>query len=94
VSIIAASVDSLEDTQTVAAELGCPVAWGVTREQGDQIGAWWEERRDHIQPSEFILNREGRVAASVYSSAPVGRLDPRNTLDLITFLNQRASGKS
>ena len=74
----------------VAADLGFPVAYGVTRETGDQIGAWWEERRDHIQPSEFIITREGRVMSSNYSSSPVGRMDPEETLTLLGYLTKRS----
>lgn len=88
-SIIAASVDSEEDTAKVAADLGFPVAYGVTRAIGDQIGAWWEERRDHIQPSEFLLTQSGRVMGSVYASSPVGRMDPEETLALARILASR-----
>jgi len=90
VSLFAATVDSEEETARVAADLGFPVAHGVTREMGDLIGAWWEERRDHIQPSEFILTGSGRVLGSVYSSSPVGRLDPEETMGLVRFLASRS----
>ena len=52
----------------------------MTREIGDQIGAFWEERRNHIQPSEFLITNTGRVLSSTYSSSPVGRMDPEETL--------------
>jgi len=61
----------------------------MTREDGDAIGAWWEERRDHIQPSEFVLSRSGKVMMSTYSNSPVGRMDPEETLKLIKYLNDR-----
>jgi len=70
----------------VAADLGFPVAYGVTREQGNTIGAWWEVRRDHIQPSEFVLSKSGKVMMSTYSNSPVGRMDPAEMLELITYL--------
>ena len=84
--MFAANVDSEEETAKVAADLGFPVAYGVTRAMGDQIGACWDERRDHIQPSEFLMSQSGRVLASVYSSAPVGRMDPEETLALARIL--------
>ena len=90
VSLFAATVDSEEDTAKVAADLGFPVAYGVTRAMGDQIGAWWEERRDHIQPSEFLMSRSGRVLASAYSSSPIGRMDPEETLALARILASRS----
>lgn len=71
----------------VAGSLGFPVAYGMTREDGDKVGAWWEERRDHIQPSEFVLTKRGKVMMSTYSNSPVGRMDPGETLTLIKFLN-------
>lgn len=59
------------------------------------MGAWWEERRDHIQPSEFVLTGSGKVMMSAYSNSPVGRMDPDETLTLIKFLNeQRAKAKA
>ncbi len=73
----------------MAAPLPFPVCYGVTRDTGDRIGAWWEERRDHIQPSEFLLNRKGRVLSSTYSSSPIGRMDPAETLTLLKMLAAR-----
>ena len=87
---MAASVDSMENAQEVGASLPFPVAHGVTREQGDSMGAWWEEKRDFIPPSEFIVNHKGRVMHSTYSSSPVGRTDPQETLVLLEYLAQRA----
>ncbi len=75
-----------EQTSEVAADLSFPVAYGMNREQGDAIGAWWEERRDHIQPSEFVLASNGTVMFSTYSNAPVGRMDPDETLLLLKMV--------
>ena len=87
--MIAATVDSQEETQNVAEPLSFPVCYGVTREVGDAIGAWWEERRDHIQPSEFLLTGKGRVLSSTYSSSPLGRMDPEETVSLLKILAAR-----
>ena len=86
-------MDSQEKTAEVAQPLSFPVAYGMTRADGDAIGAWWEERRDHIQPSEFVL-RGGRVLASTYSNSPVGRMDPAETLTLLQFIDNMAKQKS
>lgn len=80
-------MDSEEKTLEVAVDLGFPVAYGMTRADGDAIGAWWDERRDHIQPSEFVLAGSGKVLFSTYSNSPVGRMDPEETLTLIKYLN-------
>ncbi len=89
VSIIAGCVDSEEKTAEVAAELGFPVAWGMTREQGELVGAWWDEGREFIQPSEFFMTGSGKVLASTYSSSPVGRMDPEDAVTLARFIIQR-----
>ena len=90
--ILAGTVDTEEKTLEIAEPLGFPVAYGITREQGDLMGAWWEERRDHIQPSEFVISSKGRVMWSTYSNSPVGRMDPEETLTLIKFLNAQRKG--
>ena len=92
VSIIAGTVDSEAQTQEVAEPLSFPVAHSMQRADADLIGAWWEDRRDHIQPSEFIL-RGDRVLASTYSNSPVGRMDPAETLTLISFIDSMAKKK-
>ena len=86
---MAGTVDSESDTEAVAAPLSFPVAHSMQRADGDIIGAWWDDRRDHIQPSEFIL-RGDRVIASTYSNSPVGRMDPAETLTLISFIDAMA----
>ena len=79
-------MDAEEKTSEVAAELGFPVAWGMTRDMGDQVGAWWEEQRQFIQPSEFFITGSGKVLASTYSSSPIGRMDPEDAVTLAKFI--------
>jgi len=94
VSIIAGTVDTEQQTLDVSSDWGFPVAYGMTRADGDAMGAWWEERRDHIQPSEFVITKSGKVMMSTYSNSPIGRMDPEEALTLIKFLNaQRAKAK-
>jgi hypothetical protein len=66
------------------------VAHGIDRDAAERIGAWWEQRRGHIQPSEFVITGSGRVLSSTYSSSPVGRMDPRETLELVRILARRS----
>jgi len=86
VSVFAATVDSLEETASVALPLSFPVAWGVDRELGDLLGAFWETRRDHIQPTEFLVNKKGRVLSSTYSTSPLGRMDADETVTLMKMI--------
>jgi peroxiredoxin len=88
--VVVASADPLEKAKEVAAELPFPVAYGVTRELADNIGAWWEERRGIVQPAEFIAGRDGKVIASSYSSGPLGRIDAADVVKLINFYEAQA----
>lgn len=90
VKIVAASTDPLDKAREVAAELPFPVAYGVTREQADAIGAWWEDRRGIVQPSEFVLEASGKVRSSTYSSGPIGRIEAADVVKLINFYDKQA----
>jgi peroxiredoxin len=89
VSVVAGSVDSEAKTLEVAADVSFPVAFGMTRHDAERIGAWWDERGDYLQPSEFLLMGAGRVLSSTYSSSPVGRVDPVEALSLLRFMDSR-----
>ena len=82
-------MDSEENTAAVARGLGFPVAFGMTKADGEMMGSWWDEKRECIQPSEFLLSKSGRVMISGYSNGPVGRMDPEETLNLIKYLNEQ-----
>jgi peroxiredoxin len=89
VKIVAASVDDEEKAGEIAAGKGFPFGYGVTREDADKLGSWWEERRGIIQPSEFLLNPEGKVMASSYSDGPIGRIDAADVLKVINFYESK-----
>ena len=93
VKVVAASVDPIDKAKEVAAELSFPVAYGVTREVADRIGAWWEDRRGIIQPSEFLLTADGKVRSATYSSGPIGRVDAADVIKLIAFYDKLAAQK-
>jgi alkyl hydroperoxide reductase subunit AhpC len=70
-----------------------PIGYGVTRAMADQLGAWWEDRRGIIQPSEFVLDADGKVRSSTYSSGPIGRIDAADVVKLIQFYEKQAQKK-
>ena len=89
--VYAATVDSKENAEEMAGRgLSFPVAYGVTQEQADTIGAWWsEDRGGYIQPAEFLLARGGVVLGSMYASGPVGRMGADEAIRLITNRERR-----
>ena len=93
VNVVAASVDPIDKAKEVAAELSFPVGYGVTRAMADQLGAWWEERRSIIQPSEFLVAADGKVRSATYSSGPIGRVEPSDVVKLVNFYDKQAAQK-
>ncbi len=47
------------------------------------------DRRTIIQPSEFVLNGNGKVLSGTYSTGPVGRMDADDALGLVKFLDKK-----
>jgi len=89
-AIYAASVDSLAQAQEVANRgFTFRVAYGVTRDDAELFGAWWEKERGYIQPAEFLLGRGGVVLGSMYASGPVGRMGADEAIRLITNRERR-----
>jgi len=92
ITVFAGSVDNEERAEEVQQEVSFPVVHGVTREIAHALGSWWEDKRAIIQPSEFILDGEGKVLSGTYSTGPVGRMAAEDALTLIQFLKKRAAG--
>ena len=90
VSVYAGSVDTGEKAQEVANDVSFPIAQGVTRETADQVGAWWEERRGIVQPSEFVIRRNGTIVQSSYSDGPLARTQAGDVCTLVNFLTRAA----
>lgn len=88
-SVFAASVDTGDNSKTVADEVNFPVGEGVTRADADALGSWWEDRRDIIQPSEFVLNSDNKVIHASYSSGPLARTEAGDVIKLINFLESQ-----
>ncbi len=84
-TVVAASVDPIEKAQEVADEVNFPVGYGVTREMADTLGSYWEDRRQIIQPSEFVLGPDGKVMAASYSDGPLGRMDAEDIVKMVNF---------
>lgn len=92
IDVVGLSVDPLDKSREVIEQSGLtfPIAYGLkVPDDADRIGAWWEERRRVIQPSEFILDAGHRVASATYSTGPVGRLKVEDVISLVRFLNSR-----
>ena len=88
--VVAASVDPIDKASEVACEVYFPIGYGVTRDIADTLGAWWEDRRNIIQPSEFIVGADNKVIISSYSDGPLGRIEGSDVVKLIRFYKARS----
>ncbi len=79
----------MDKAQEVADEVNFPVGYGVTREIADTLGSWWEERRQIIQPSEFIVGEDNKIISASYSDGPLGRIDAADVVKLVNFYESR-----
>jgi peroxiredoxin len=87
--VIAASVDPIDKAREVASEVSFPIGYGVTRDNAKTLGAWWEDRRNIIQPSEFIVGMDNKIIVSSYSDGPLGRIEGADVVKLIRFYESR-----
>ena len=62
----------------------------VTRAQADQLGSWWEARRQIVQPSEFLVGQGGKILSATYSSGPLGRVEATDVVRMVNFLEAQA----
>ena len=82
---MAASADALDKARELQEEIAIPIAHSVTQAMASTIGAWWQDSREFIQPAEFIVRADGRIAASSYSDGPLGRMDAADVIKLVGF---------
>lgn len=87
IKVVAANADGDADTKhrTSHQGLSFPVAHSVTPEVAEAIDAWTvlHQGRFIMQPTEFVLRPGAEVAASMYSSTQLGRMDPQEVVRFI-----------
>ncbi len=93
IGVVAASVDSLEKAAQTQAQTGAKfsIAYGLpVEETAEAIGAFYDENPLHtapyIQATGFVINPNGKVILSVYSSGAIGRLGWQDVLALVKYL--------
>jgi len=71
-------------------KLEFPLVWGLKLPaDADRIGAWRDDKRPMIQPSEFLIGRDGKILSATYSTGPIGRLRAEDVLTLVRFMATR-----
>lgn len=95
ISVYALSTDSREEAQQTADKhnLSFPVMYGMDGPKtAELLGSYYEERRNIIHPSNFILGPDKKIVSITLSSGPVGRLTPEDVVRIVTFYKKQAAG--
>lgn len=97
VSVYALSTDDLEHTQRTLAAAGgvkFPVLYGM---DGPALaaawGAYYEERRNILHATGFVLRPDHTIASATYSTGPVGRLVATDAARIVNFYRKQAQAK-
>jgi peroxiredoxin len=92
IKVVALSVDDEATTAHLVAthHLGFPVGHGAdARKVAEATGAFVNEDPLYLQTTGFVLDPEGRVLVSVYSSGAIGRLVPDDVIGFVRYLQER-----
>lgn len=58
------------------------------------LGAFLSGEPQYLESTGFVLDRDGRVVVSVYSSGAIGRLVPDDVAGLVRYLREQAPAKA
>ena len=97
IKVVSISADDRETSEALAEKhkLNFPVGYGAdARAVALATGAYVNESPLCLQATGFILDDEGRILTSVYSSRAIGRLMPDDVLNFIRYLKAKASAEN
>ena len=95
--MVALSVDDEATTQELIAKHGLTFPVGHSadaRAVAEATGAFVNDDPTYLQSTGFVLDPNGRVVVSVYSSGAIGRLVPEDVVGLIRYLREHASASA
>jgi peroxiredoxin len=95
--VVSLSVDDEATTKELIAKHGLtfPVGYGAdARAIAGATGAFINDDPIFLQATGFVLDPDGKVVISVYSSGAIGRLVPDDVVGLIRYLREHASRTS
>jgi peroxiredoxin len=89
IRVAALSVDDKETTAALVEknQLTFPVGYGADARAVAQLtGAFVNPDPVYLQSTDFVLDPDGKVVVSVYSSGAIGRLVPDDVVGLVRYL--------
>jgi peroxiredoxin len=94
IRVVALSVDDEPTTRTLIGEHGLTFPVGHSADAAslhDSLGAFLNAQPAYLQSTGFVLDPDGRVIVSVYSSGAIGRLVPDDVIGLVRYLREHAA---
>jgi peroxiredoxin len=91
IRVVALSVDDEATTRRLVEEheLPFPVGFGADGAAlAKATGAFVDPERGYLESTGFVLDPDGRVVVSVYSSGAIGRLVPDDVIGLVRHLKE------
>jgi peroxiredoxin len=96
ISVAALSTDDLEHAKDTVYRAGVtfPVLYGVNGpELARAWGSFYEERRNILHATAFVLRPDRVIASATYSTGPVGRLLATDAARIVAFYKRQAAKK-
>jgi peroxiredoxin len=93
--VVALSVEDEATTQALADEHGLtfPLGHSVDADEiAKATGAFVNQDPKYLQSTGFVIDGDGKIIVSVYSSGAIGRLVPEDVAGLIRYLREHAAG--
>ncbi len=97
IGVVAWSADDRDTTATLVAELGLTFPVGHSAEVAAlaaSTGAFISTEPSFLQSTGFVVDGDGRVVVSVYSSGAIGRLVPQDVAGLVRRVRERSQAAS
>jgi peroxiredoxin len=94
IAVVAASTDPLDKARQTVSEQSVtfPVGYGLPlKETAAAVGAFFDERRNILQATGFVLKPDKRIVVAQYSSGPIGRLVWQDVLGLVQHMKKSAT---
>jgi peroxiredoxin len=95
IKFVAASVDPIEDARKMIDRHGItfPVGYGLIAEEISRItGAYYDKEENYLHATGFLLRPDKTILIACYSSGAIGRLVPKDVLQLTRYFKGGGRG--
>jgi peroxiredoxin len=95
ITFVAASVDPIEDARKMIDRHGItfPVGYGLIAEEISRItGAYYDKEEKYLHATGFLLRPDKTILIACYSSGAIGRLVPKDVLQLTRYFKGGGRG--